>query len=256
MMLCVGLLSACQPQNDINAAKSEETTKPAQVTQTLPLIEAKVRPLQLARSIACDEEGCTKYQLYSLDTNVPWISQYFDERMKKANPVAFESSKQAKPQIDENMLSETLSDVRYVAQRGKYADFVLMYYHYPARAAHGMYHNEYITLDLATKKRVALSDIVVDKTESQLLDALYSANSMWLSDHNISREQLKLTDNYYMSAKGVVFVYPLYELASYAEGMSELVLPYQQANGLIKAEYLPSFVDYAAEREKASKEKP
>ena len=44
--------------------------------------------------------------------------------MKKANPVAFESSKQAKPQIDENMLSETLSDVRYVAQRGKYADFV------------------------------------------------------------------------------------------------------------------------------------
>jgi hypothetical protein len=59
-----------------------------------------------------------------------------------------------------------------------------------------------------------------------------------------------------MSAKGVVFVYPLYELASYAEGMSELVLPYQQASGLIKAEYLPSFVDYAAEREKASKEKP
>jgi hypothetical protein len=95
MMLCVGLLSACQPQNDSNAAKNEETAKPAQVVQTLPLIEAKVRPLQLARSIACDEEGCTKYQLYSLDTNVPWINQYFDERMKKANPVAFESSKQS-----------------------------------------------------------------------------------------------------------------------------------------------------------------
>jgi hypothetical protein len=94
MMLCVGLLSACQPQNDSNAAKNEETAKPAQVVQTLPLIEAKVRPLQLARSIACDEEECTKYQLYSLDTNVPWINQYFDERMKKANPVAFESSKQ------------------------------------------------------------------------------------------------------------------------------------------------------------------
>lgn len=60
MMLCAGLLSACQPQNDSNAAKSEETTKPAQVTQTLPLIEAKVRPLQLAHSIACDEEGCTQ----------------------------------------------------------------------------------------------------------------------------------------------------------------------------------------------------
>ena len=67
MMLCAGLLSACQPQNDSNAAKSEETTKPAQVTQTLPLIEAKVRPLQLARSIACDEDdvpntSCTAWK--------------------------------------------------------------------------------------------------------------------------------------------------------------------------------------------------
>jgi hypothetical protein len=210
----------------------------------------------LAHSIACDEEGCTQYQLYSLETNVPWINEYFDERMKKANPVAFEKTKQSVKQPDESMLSETLSDVRYVAQRGKFADFVLMDYYYPARAAHGMYHNEYITLDLATRKRVALSDIVVEKTESKLLDALYSANSMWLSEHNISREQLKLTDNYYMSAKGIVFVYPLYELASYAEGMSELVLPYPQASGLIKSEYLPSFVDYAAEREKAGKEKP
>lgn len=256
VVLCVGLLSACQPQNDSAAAKSEETAKPAKVAQSLPLIEAKVRPLPLAHSIACDEEGCTQYQLYSLETNVPWINEYFDERMKKANPVAFEKTKQSVKQPDESMLSETLSDVRYVAQRGKFADFVLMDYYYPARAAHSMYHNEYITLDLATRKRVALSDIVVEKTESKLLDALYSANSMWLSEHNISREQLKLTDNYYMSAKGIVFVYPLYELASYAEGMSELVLPYPQASGLIKSEYLPSFVDYAAEREKAGKEKP
>ncbi len=77
MMLCVGLLSACQPQNDSNAAKSEETTKPAQVTQTLPLIEAKVRPLQLARSIACDEEGCTQYQTVQLGHQCPMDQSIF-----------------------------------------------------------------------------------------------------------------------------------------------------------------------------------
>ncbi|MGL5403789.1 MAG: RsiV family protein, partial [Acinetobacter sp.] len=39
---------------------------------------------------------------------------------------------------------------------------------------------------------------------------------------------------------GIVFVYPLYELASYAEGMSELTLPYYSAKKFIKSEYLPS----------------
>lgn len=247
VLVCVGLLSACQPQRDA-VSTSEDSAG-------LAVVQAKVRPLSLPRPVVCDEQNCTKYRLYSVNTNLPWINQYFDERIKKANPVAFEQEKSSTQLPNAREWSETLADVRYVAQRGKYADFVLMNYHYPAGAAHGMYHQEYITFDLVSKKRIALDDLVIGQTESKLLDALYRSNQTWLADHNITREQLKVTDNYYFGAKGVVFVYPLYELGSYAEGLSELVLPYQETKGLIKSEYLPSFVDYSAEREKTVQEK-
>ena len=56
--------------------------------------------------------------------------------------------------------------------------------------------------------------------------------------------KLQLSDNFYYGASGIVFVYPLYELASYAEGMPELKLPYQMAKGLFKPEYLPNLPNY------------
>ncbi|HAS98268.1 MAG TPA: DUF3298 domain-containing protein, partial [Acinetobacter nosocomialis] len=36
----------------------------------------------------------------------------------------------------------------------------------------------------------------------------------------------------------------VYELASYAEGMTELTLPYSEAAKFIKPEYLPSVPNY------------
>ena len=93
---------------------------------------------------------------------------------------------------------------------------------------------------------MALSDILVKGAEQQVLDALYDANTMWLDQHNIERSQLKLSDNFYYGANGLVFVYPLYELASYAEGMTELNLPYTELTQLVKAEYLPSLPHYPA----------
>lgn len=74
----------------------------------------------------------------------------------------------------------------------------------------------------------------------KLRDELYAANQNWLEEHNVKKDQLEVSDNYYYGVNGIVFVYPLYELASYAEGMSELTLPYYAAKQFIKAEYLPS----------------
>ena len=67
---------------------------------------------------------------------------------------------------------------------------------------------------------------------------------------DITRDKLQLSDNYYYGVNGIVFVYPLYELTSYAEGMPELKLPYQTAKDLIKPEYLPSLPQVEAETDK------
>ena len=107
-----------------------------------------------------------------------------------------------------------------------------------------MYHVEYVNFDLQAKKRLALQDVLAKGAEAKVLSALYDANSMWLEEHNIERGKLQLSDNFYYGASGIVFVYPLYELASYAEGMTELNLPYQMTKGLFKPEYLPNLPNY------------
>ncbi|WP_154019437.1 RsiV family protein, partial [Acinetobacter baumannii] len=117
-------------------------------------------------------------------------------------------------------------------------------YSYSAGAAHGMSHQEFVNFDLLNKKHITVEELIKPDVEKQLVDALFDANTNWLQEHNISREKLQLSDNFYYGANGIVFVYPIYELASYAEGMSELTLPYFEAAKYIKPEYLPSVPNY------------
>lgn len=150
------------------------------------------------------------------------------------------NDQQVKVPEGEPALSESSTYVRFVGQNYNLATFAIQSYTYPAGAAHGMYHQEFVNFDLSDKKHIRVQDLVKDGMDQKLRDELYAANQNWLDEHNIKKDQLQVSDNYYYGVNGIVFVYPLYELASYAEGMSELTLPYYAAKEFIKAEYLPS----------------
>ena len=95
-----------------------------------------------------------------------------------------------------------------------------------------MSHQEFVNFDLSNKETYYCCRVVETRNESKLRDELYTANQNWLDDHQIKKDQLQVSDNFYYGVNGIVFVYPLYELASYAEGMSELTLPYYSAKNL------------------------
>ena len=178
-----------------------------------------------------------------------WIDEYFMQRLQKADPIAFSeaAASTATPKVEETdpmRLSQSSSYVRYIGQHANLATFSLQSYSYPAGAAHGIHHQEFVTFDLKQKKRLALQDIMLPNTEAKMTEELFNHNYNWLNEHDISREKFKLSDNFYYGANGLVFVYPLYELASYAEGMPELILPYYATEKLIKSEYLPSLPQY------------
>lgn len=245
--LSLGLLTACQPRNE-PVQDNQHKAQAAQVKeQSIPLIQSKTVAMKLAKPEACDTEGCTQYSIQTVETNVDWINQYFAERIKKADPIAFSTAPNEKVNLAEGAepgLGQSITHVRYISQWGKIATFALESYTYTAGAAHGMSHVEYVNFDLQAKKRLALQDVLAKGAEAKVLSALYDANSMWLEEHNIERGKLQLSDNFYYGASGIVFVYPLYELASYAEGMTELNLPYQMTKGLFKPEYLPNLPNY------------
>ena len=238
-------LAGCQPKPEV-AEKSTSSTPAKNTEAAVPLVEARVVPVKVNKTESCDAEGCTQYDLQTVQSNVPWIDQYFIERIHKAEPKAFSHAPNEKinlqPEIPQ--LNQRSIYVRYLGQNHALASFVLENYSYTAGAAHGIYHQEFVNLDLKKKKRLQLTDVMKSGVEQKLLDQLYEANSLWLQQHNIERSTLKLSDNFYYGANGIVFVYPLYELASYAEGMIELTLPYPSAVSLIKTEYLPNLPNY------------
>ena len=242
----MGALAACHPRNE--PVEGETTAqKKAVVADTIPLIQSKSIELKLPNAQACDAEGCTQYAIQTVETNVDWINQYFSNRIKKADPIAFSTEPDQKINLSEHAdagIGQSTTSVRYISQWGHIATFAIESYTYAAGAAHGMSHVEYVNFDLKAKKRLALQDILVKGADAKVLSALYDSNSMWLGNHDIERTQLQLSDNFYYGANGIVFVYPLYELASYAEGMPELKLPYFMVKGLFKAEYLPNLPNY------------
>jgi hypothetical protein len=162
--------------------------------------------------------------------------------MKKAEPNAFSNlaDQQVKVPAGEPSLSESSTYVRFVGQNYNLATFAIQTYSYSAGAAHGMSHQEFVNFDLSNKKHITVAELLKPEMNQKLRDELYAANQNWLDDHQIKKDQLQVSDNFYYGVNGIVFVYPLYELASYAEGMSELTLPYYSAKKFIKAEYLPS----------------
>ena len=246
------ILTACQPKNDTASKTKTEQTAPAAVAADLPVIQAKVLALKLPQQQICDEDGCTAYDIQTIKTNVAWIDEYFMQRLQKADPIAFSKTAASNetPNVEETdpmQQSQSSSYVRYIGQHANLATFSLQSYSYPAGAAHGIHHQEFVTFDLKQKKRLALQDIMLPNSEAKMTEELFNHNYNWLNEHDISREKFKLSDNFYYGANGLVFVYPLYELASYAEGMPELVLPYYATAQLIKPEYLPSLPQYPSQ---------
>lgn len=60
----------------------------------------------------------------------------------------------------------------------------------------------------------------------------------YLSDDSLQAAQ-EQNDNFYFSPEGLVFSYPPYMIDGFAAGQVELLLPYSQLSGVIKADYLP-----------------
>lgn len=247
------LITACQEKPAPQADQSSTSA----ATAVTPLIIAKVERVDIPKKQFCDEDGCTQYDFQTVKSNVPWIDEYFQTRIRKDVPSAFEKDQVAtqienEAKLSPKGLNQNTIYIRFISQQNNLATFVIQSYTYDAGAAHGMYHNEYVTFDLNTQKRLALTDILKPNVEAKVAEQLYDANVNWLTQHDITRDKLQLSDNYFYGVRGIVFVYPLYELTSYAEGMPELSLPYQVAKDLVKPEYLPSLPQVEVVVEKAT----
>lgn len=110
--------------------------------------------------------------------------------------------------------------------------------------AHGMPYSEYVVLDSKTKRRVGLDDLLIAKEKPKFEALAYDAYKQWVTQFNEDIEAYEkswpffLSSNVSLTDKGMVLKYQAYDIAPYAYGLPELVIPYNKLGDIVQPQYL------------------
>lgn len=110
--------------------------------------------------------------------------------------------------------------------------------------AHGNYGTTYYNFDAITGQVIDLTNILVDDYEITLkaiAEPIFKKNYLEAGRTNYSEagfyfenDVFKLTDNFAITKEGLKFLYNPYEVAPYALGQQEIIIPYAALKKLVK----------------------
>jgi hypothetical protein len=119
----------------------------------------------------------------------------------------------------------------------------LAFEHYQySGGAHGNYTCAYASFDLATGRKLVLSDVFAPGHERGLLaklaDRLRQRYQLPagapLADAGFYEEEIELTENFYLTDQGIGFYYSPYSIAPYAMGAIEIFLPFSECRAWLQ----------------------
>ncbi len=118
-----------------------------------------------------------------------------------------------------------------------YISFYQQEYEYQAGAAHGMPWWIGFTFDLESGERMLLSDLVYNSEDElkaivakhfEEMAASRPEGTYWEDAVSYVHDTVNMESEFYLTEEGIVFFYGPYELACYAEGFQEVLVPYQE----------------------------
>ena len=196
--------------------------------------------------------------LLGLKTNIDWLDELlWSELVKKEfgeNASKTRDQVVSEYQINFNDVKASLekepelgfsrnSWMTFVGQKEKLATFAMGYYSYTG-GAHGLEGNEYLTVDMTTHKVLTLSDIIDQKKLPEVKELLWSFYTNFGStkdeDAFTKKTDFDVSENFYLAHDGIHFIYHEYEIASYAEGEQDLVIPWAwlQRENLLTSDFV------------------
>ena len=131
----------------------------------------------------------------------------------------------------------------FVGQKEKLATFAVRYYSYTG-GPHGVGGNVYLTVDMTTHKVLTLSDIIDQKKLPEVKELLWRfyTDSGRIKDEDAftKKTDFDVSKNFYLAHDGIHFIYHVYEIASYAEGEQDLVIPWVwlQRDNLLTSDFV------------------
>ncbi|MDR2096789.1 MAG: RsiV family protein [Treponema sp.] len=99
--------------------------------------------------------------------------------------------------------------------------------------AHGNENDEYVILDLKELKRLSLNDLIAAGKKDGLLPLLKKALSSLDNGKDVQMDDVFVSENIFYDPQGIGFYWNEYEIASYAAGRFEVILPYTEISGML-----------------------
>lgn len=114
--------------------------------------------------------------------------------------------------------------------------------------AHGNYGASNYAINLKTGKRIKLEDLFQKGSQSALSEIVeqkileqqrkFIGERATLQDAGFFVEEIKPTENFYLTKKGIGFYYSPYEIAPYVIGAIEVFVPFSDCKHLMKKDFL------------------
>lgn len=169
------------------------------------------------------------------ELNYGVAKSFFEQRYQ-------EGLKQVKE--DRSIGYERVIETNYEGQRNDLVMFSQHYYYYDG-GAHGMNYTNYVNIDVNKKAIIQLDDLVSQKNQPKLRNLLWER---YIQDHTdgygktdpnvIDKKDFTVSGNFYFKPYGISFVYPVYTLGPYSEGVVEIFASFYDLKDLINKAYL------------------
>jgi len=135
-----------------------------------------------------------------------------------------------------------LIDIKVIRQLHNYVALKYVHSDY-AGGAHGNTSISYINFNPKTNKAVTLDSLILPEKKGELMkvaERIFRSNEKINATEPLDKKyfftngKFSLPKSFYVSDKGLVFLYNPYEIKSYAEGTTELVIPFSELSGIAK----------------------
>lgn len=261
-------------EKELESIKSEfELLKAeAQKAQSFPALQVEIVPLFSKEGVVkhkkdpqdeySPEESRISVFASTAKTGVKWLDQLVLQQLfqgedskavlteeaarQKLNAMYLNSESAAK---EDKVIgySDSMSTY-YLGQRNNIVTFTQLFHSYSG-GAHGIYHTEYLNVDINKKSLIKLDDLVSKKNQPKLQESLWESYKSSRIDENgqadlfTDKKDFYIADNFYFTERGITFVYPPYALGSFAEGEIELEVDYDSLKEIMNKDYFPTKKD-------------
>ena len=141
------------------------------------------------------------------------------------------------PELTESLNYDLDYGMEVLFNRNHLLSIAFSQYQYSG-GAHGMLYSRCLSFDLNKKQKIRLSDVFRPSFQPALKAALNQAARKKYRTENLSDvllvEEIEPNDNFFLTGKGICFVFHPYEIGPYAMGEQSIFLSYSELSRIVK----------------------